>query len=145
MQCNFCGLADSLQALHDRKYYPTEWKDGKKDSAFLDESLETKCAYLDREDNDEKDEIIGCQRRYFMSMSKAMAAECSGEVFLMTRADLGDLKRKEGEEQKLVKTPENGIWWQVEFPTLIDPNRPKEKEITKVSTSLPPPLRKLLC
>jgi hypothetical protein len=57
-----------------------------------------------------------------MSMSKAMAAECSGEVFLMTMTNLN----------KNAYVPENGIWWQVEFPALIDENRPENKKVTKV-------------
>ncbi|KAF1842947.1 uncharacterized protein K460DRAFT_356738 [Cucurbitaria berberidis CBS 394.84] len=58
-----------------------------------------------------------------MSMSKAMAAECSGEVFLMTMTNLEDKK----------PVPEDGIWWQVEFPTLIDENRPANKKVTKIT------------
>lgn len=50
--------------------------------------------------------------------------ECKGEVFLMTNADLN---------MKEEKVPEDGIWWQVEFPTLIDDARPADKKITKVS------------
>ena len=68
-----------------------------------------------------------------MSMSKAMATQCSGEVFLLT---MTDLKQK-------ADVPEDGIWWQVEFPTLIDETRAGDKKVTKVSTSPPPPPRKL--
>jgi hypothetical protein len=60
-------------------------------------------------------------------MSKAMATQCSGEVFLMTTTNL-----KEKQD-----VPENGIWWQVEFPTLIDETRAEDKKITKVSTYPP--------
>jgi hypothetical protein len=107
--------------LHDRKYYP------KADN--LDATPEVKCAYLDYDENDQKDGISGCQRRYFMSLSKAMATQCSGEVFVMTMTNL--------QEDKDV--PVDGIWWQVEFPTLIDPNRAEDKKVTKVSTSPPRP------
>jgi hypothetical protein len=112
---------NSSQDLHDLKYYP------KHDD--LDATPEVKCAYLDAEPEDQAKGIDGCQRRYFMSMSKAMAAECSGEVFLMTMADLEDN----------ADVPEDGIWWQVEFPTLIDEKRAEDKKITKVSTSPPSP------
>ncbi|KAH7070746.1 hypothetical protein BKA63DRAFT_519053 [Paraphoma chrysanthemicola] len=91
--------------LHDRKYYP--------DQSNLDATPEIKCAYLDIEPNDLRDGISGCQRRYFMSMSKAMAAQCKDEVFLMTMTKLAEEK----------DVPEDGIWWQVEFPTLIDEKR----------------------
>lgn len=57
-----------------------------------------------------------------MAMSKAMAMECSGEVFLMSSSNL--LKNE--------YVPENGIWWETEFPTLIDGNRPPDKKVTKV-------------
>jgi hypothetical protein len=67
-----------------------------------------------------------------MSMSKAMAAECEGVVYLMTRADLKN-------EEELVKTPENGIWWQVEFPSLLDESRAGGRKITKVSACRPFP------
>jgi hypothetical protein len=97
-------------------YYP--------DKDNLDATPEVKCAYLDVGKDDYKNKFNGCQRLYFMSMSKAMAAECSGDVFVMTTANL-----KENED-----VPEDGIWWQVEFPTLIDPNRAEDKKITKVST-----------
>jgi hypothetical protein len=121
--------------LHQRRYYPRHDK--------LDETPETKCAYLDVKDKDKDKDVnfIGCQRRYFMSMSKAMATKCSGEVFMMTMADLDDPK---------IDVPEDGIWWQVEFPTLIDEkNRAQDKKITKVSTfALPrswtPPRQRLL-
>jgi len=62
-------------------------------------------------------------------MSKAMAMECKGEVFLMTNSDLSGT-RPEGKKEKV---PVDGIWWQVEFPTLIDDARPADKKITKVS------------
>lgn len=104
------------QDLHDRKYYPK--------ANALDETPEVKCAYLDMHEEDLKNQFSGCQRRYFMSMSKAMAAECSGEVFLLTTSDL--VREKD--------VPENGIWWEVEFPTLIDERRPQDKKVTKVST-----------
>jgi hypothetical protein len=65
-----------------------------------------------------------------MSMSKAMAAECSGEVFLLTMTKLNIGK----------DVPEDGIWWEVEFPTLIDPSRAEDKKVTKVSN---PPSWKL--
>ena len=68
-----------------------------------------------------------------MSMSKVMAMQCKDEVYLMTMTDLN------GEED----VPEDGMWWQVEFPTLISPNRAKDKEIKKVSTSPSPPPWKL--
>ncbi|KAF2821073.1 hypothetical protein CC86DRAFT_386620 [Ophiobolus disseminans] len=58
-----------------------------------------------------------------MSMSKAMASQCSGEVYLLTSTNLNDKQ----------DVPENGILWQVEFPTLIDPNRPADKKITTIS------------
>jgi hypothetical protein len=61
-------------------------------------------------------------------MSKAMAMECRGEVFVMTMTNL----------EKNEKVPTDGIWWEVEFPTLIDPNRPPEKKVDKVS--IPPAL-----
>jgi hypothetical protein len=75
------------------------------------------------EDTDLERKFNGCQRRYFMSMSKAMAAECSGEIFLLTTTDL----------EKKVDVPEDGIWLGVEFPSLIDPSRAEDKKITKVS------------
>jgi hypothetical protein len=100
--------------LHDRKYYP--------EKSNLDATPETKCAFLDREEDDRKEGHSGCQRLYFMSMSKAMAAECSGEVFLMTMTKLNEQ----------ANVPEDGIWWQVEFPTLIDEKRPENKKVTKV-------------
>jgi hypothetical protein len=90
---------------------------------MLDATPELKCAYLDAEDDDLKDGISGCRRRYFMSMSKAMASQCSGEVFVMTTTNL---KKKE-------PVPENGIWWEVEFPTLIDERRAEDKKVTKVN------------
>ena len=65
-----------------------------------------------------------------MAMSKAMAMECSGEVFVMTDAKLKD---DDAETGTIVQVPENGIWWQVEFPTLYDGNRPANKRVTKVS------------
>jgi hypothetical protein len=85
--------------------------------------------YLDSHPRDKDDRVNGCQRLYFMSMSKAMATQCSGEVFLMTMTNL--------EEE--VDVPENGIWWEVEFPTLIDDKRAADKKITKVRTSPKPP------
>ncbi|KAH7082451.1 hypothetical protein FB567DRAFT_594924 [Paraphoma chrysanthemicola] len=100
--------------LHDRKYYP--------DERNLDATPELKCAYLDIEPDDLRDGISGCQRRYFMSMSKAMAAQCEGEVFLMTMTDLVNND----------DVPEDGIWWQVEFPTLIDEKRAGGK-VTKIT------------
>ncbi|KAH7389371.1 hypothetical protein DE146DRAFT_161202 [Phaeosphaeria sp. MPI-PUGE-AT-0046c] len=111
------GLRDfqTIWDLHDRKYYP------KGDN--LDATPEVKCAYKDAEEQDEKNGYSGCQRLYFMSMSKAMATECSGEVFVMT---MTDLKEKQN-------VPTNGIWWEVEFPTLIDPNRPADKKVTKIT------------
>lgn len=101
--------------MHARKYYP-KYGD-------LDATPEVKCAYLDAEAGDLKARKNGCQRLYFMSMSKAMATECSGEVFVMTMTDLnsGEL------------VPDDGIWWQVEFPTLIDEKRAADKKVTKVS------------
>jgi hypothetical protein len=101
--------------LHDRKYYPN--KD------HPEETPESICIYKDWLKSDYGNNIDGCQRLYFKAMSKAMAMECSGEVFLMTNADLNDN----------TKVPEDGIWWQVEFPTLFDGNRAPEKKITKVS------------
>jgi hypothetical protein len=56
-------------------------------------------------------------------MSKAMAMECRGQVFVMTMTKL----------DKDEKVPTDGIWWEVEFPTLIDPNRPPEKKVDMVS------------
>jgi hypothetical protein len=82
------------------------------------------------EDTDLERKFNGCQRRYFMSMSKAMAAECSGEIFLLTTTDL----------EKKVDVPEDGIWLGVEFPSLIDPSRAEDKKVTKVSN---PPSWKL--
>jgi hypothetical protein len=78
-------------------------------------------------DDDYDNRVDGCQRLYFKSMSKAMAMECSGEVYVMTNADFA--KREE--------VPEDGIWWQVEFPTLIDEARSADKKITKVSSHPP--------
>ncbi|KAF1839132.1 hypothetical protein BDW02DRAFT_615487 [Decorospora gaudefroyi] len=101
--------------LHDRKYYPK--------GEDLDATPETKCAYQDAEKTDKDLGINGCQRLYFMSMSKAMATQCSGEVFLMTMTDL------HGNEE----APEDGIWWQVEFPTLIDEKREESKKVTKIT------------
>ncbi|KAH8728381.1 hypothetical protein GQ44DRAFT_784073 [Phaeosphaeriaceae sp. PMI808] len=112
--------------LHDRKYYP------KHDN--LDATPEVKCAYLDAEPKDLERSFSGCQRRYFMSMSKAMATECSGEVFLMTMTDL----------VKKAEVPEDGIWWQVEFPTLIDEKRAEDKKVTKVMPDLTPEQFKIL-
>jgi hypothetical protein len=108
--------------LHDRKYYPKD--------TDLDATPETKCAFLDYKKDDAKQGHNGCQRLYFMSMSKAMASECSGEVFLMTMTNLHGKNN----------VPEDGIWWQVEFPTLIDKRRPENKKITKVSPSHKAPL-----
>ncbi|PVH91997.1 hypothetical protein DM02DRAFT_544625 [Periconia macrospinosa] len=104
--------------LHDEKYYPNFYD--------LDKTPESKCIALDREENDEERGHDSCQRLYFKAMSKAMAMECSGEVFMMTSSEL----------RKKHKTPENGIWWQVEFPTLIDGNRPADKKVTKVMPNL---------
>jgi hypothetical protein len=120
-ECNLCEFANPSQDLHAPKYYPN--------FDNLDATPELKCAMLDSEKTDKDREFNGCQRLYFMSMSKAMASECSGEVFLMTMTDL----------REKIDVPKNGIWWQVEFPTLIDPNRPEDKRITKVSTFPPPP------
>ncbi|KAF2756600.1 hypothetical protein EJ05DRAFT_69860 [Pseudovirgaria hyperparasitica] len=101
--------------LHDIKYYPY----GKD----LDKSPESRCIYEDWEKTDYDNKINGCQRLYFMAMSKAMAMECKGEVFVMTNADLmsGD------------PVPIDGIWWQVEFPTLFDGNRPADKKVDKIT------------
>lgn len=88
---------------------------------LIDKTPEVKCLYLDAEKGDVDKSYNGCQRSYFMSMSKAMATQCKGEVFIMTMTNLK-------EEQDV---PEDGIWWQVEFPTLIDPNR-GDKAVTKV-------------
>lgn len=110
---NLCGLSDTVKQLLDKTYYP------RKDR--LGDTPKLRCVYQDVEDNDMRQNHNGCQRLYFMSMSKAMAKQCKGEVFLMTMTDLAGNK----------EVPENGIWWQVEFPTLIDPNR--ENKITKVS------------
>ncbi|EAT90565.1 hypothetical protein SNOG_02353 [Parastagonospora nodorum SN15] len=100
--------------LHDKKFYPNpkNWE----------ETPEARCIYEDALKTDMGNKINGCQRLYFMAMSKAMAMECTGEVFVMTTADL----------QQEKNVPENGIWWETEFPTLIDGNRPQDKKVTKV-------------
>jgi hypothetical protein len=105
--------------LHDQKYYPNPDRP--------EETPESICIYRDYFPNDIKVHFDGCQRLYFKAMSKAMAMECSGEVFVMTNANL----------RKPDPVTEDGIWWQVEFPTLIDGNRAPEKKVTKVSISPP--------
>ncbi|KAI4628669.1 hypothetical protein J4E83_003222 [Alternaria metachromatica] len=112
----------TIWELHPPKFYPN-----KND---LDKTPEAKCIYQDQRDQDYDANFDGCQRLYFKSMSKAMAMECKGEVFLMTNSDLSGT-RPEGKKEKV---PVDGIWWQVEFPTLIDDARPADKKITKVST-----------
>jgi hypothetical protein len=104
--------------LHARKYYPLKDK--------LNETPELKCAFLDAETTDKDLRFNGCQRLYFMAMSKAMATQCSGEVFLLTTTKLDEFHN----------VPEDGIWWEVEFPTLIDERRPEDKKVTKVSDFL---------
>jgi hypothetical protein len=112
--------------LHDPKFYPND--------ADLDQTPETKCIYNDFNKDDWKNKHDSCRRLYFKAMSKAMAMECSGEVFMMTN---GNLQGGEG-------VPLDGIWWETEFPTLIDGKRKEagKGEVTKVST--PPPLLKKL-
>jgi len=53
-----------------------------------------------------------------------MAMECSGEVYVMTNTRL----------DQDIGVPLDGIWWEVEFPTLIDESRAADKKVTKVST-----------
>lgn len=110
--------------MHDNKFYPNpdKWED----------TPETRCIWDDVDEKDAEKKINGCRRLYFMAMSKAMAMECSGEVYVMTTANL----------QKDQDVPANGIWWEVEFPTLIDGNRPADKKVTKVSILFATPRKK---
>jgi hypothetical protein len=100
--------------LHDKKFYPNilNWA----------ETPEIRCIFEDVHEDDKNDKINGCQRLYFMAMSKAMAMECSGEAFLMSSSNLLENER----------VPEDGMWWETEFPTLIDGNRPQDKKVTEV-------------
>ena len=84
--------------------------------------------FLDAEEQDKDNHYDGCQRSYFRAMSKAMAMKCKGEVFVMTSTDLRGGK----------DVPVQGIWWDTEFPTLIDPKRPEGLKIEKVSKLVAP-------
>jgi hypothetical protein len=112
--------------LHAKKYYP--------DEAHLDLTPEAKCIYNDFKKTDWEKKHDSCRRLYFKAMSKAMAMECKGTVYVMTNAQLN----------KGQGVPLDGIWWETEFPTLIDPKREEagKGKIDKVSTPLCP-LRKL--
>ncbi|KAF2754843.1 hypothetical protein EJ05DRAFT_503785 [Pseudovirgaria hyperparasitica] len=105
----------TIWELHDDKYYPFD-----KDWSITPES---RCAFEDFDKKDEVDKVDGCQRSYFRAMSKAMALQCSGEVFILTN----------GPDPDKLRVPTNGIWWDTEFPTLITGARPDDKKVTKIT------------
>lgn len=111
-----CGHANCTKDLHEFKYYPRD------DS--LNPMPELECIFQDFAASDRTTKFESCRRLYFKSMSKAMASQCSGEVFLLTTSRLHDN----------ADVPEDGIWWQVELPGLIDPSRAQDNKVTKVST-----------
>jgi hypothetical protein len=122
-KCDCYGIANYSQDLHEAKYYPVEYSPDEKN---VDRTPEARCIYEDFTSEDYGRKHDSCRRLYFKAMSKAMAMECSGEVYVMTTANL---RRKE-------EFPEDGIWWETEFPTLIDGGRSDDKQVTKVSISL---------
>jgi len=112
----------TIWALHEKKYYPDNMRNP-------GGTPELDCIFKDAKKEDKTTHFNGCQRLYFKSMSKAMATQCKGEVFVMTMSNVAGLKLEPVEN-----IPDDGIWWQVEFPTLIDnANRPKDKQVTKIT------------